>query len=138
MIIDGPINANQDHYQLQMTVGQNQSSLILYNGYQGQVAKSYTYANNSASYGEFLRALDLAGFTQGNTSKTADNDPRGFCPEGERYTFEIVNGSQDIQRFWATSCGGQGTFNGNVVTVKNLFMAQMPDFENIISNTDLY
>lgn len=139
MVIDGPVNVDQNHYQLQMTVGQNLNTMTLYQGYQGTSVKTDTYPSNSAAYGEFLRSLQLAGYTHGDTSSSATTDPRGFCPFGERYTLEIVNGSgQDVQRFWATSCGNQGTFKGNLNTVLQLFQAQFPGYNQIISNTDLF
>ena len=138
MTIDGPINADQEHYQLQMTVGQTLSILNLDKGYEGVVVTSDNYNNNSNSYAEFLRSLDLAGYRKGNSSSTANSDPRGYCPLGERYSFQIISGGRTVQNYWATTCGGQGTFQGNVNLVKTLFMAQMPDFDTVISNTDLY
>lgn len=138
MLIDGPVNADQVHYQVQMIAGSDLNQLSLLQGYQGTVAKAQSYAANPSSYGEFLRALDVAGFTKGDTSKLADNDPRGFCPTGERYTFEIVTGGQVVQNFWSTSCGGQGTFKGNTPVVKNLFIAQMPGYQSVVNGTDVY
>jgi hypothetical protein len=82
--------------------------------------------------------LDIAGYSKGAVGSGVDTDDRGFCPQGERYNFEILNGSKQIQNFWATSCGGQGTFKGNVPTVINLFMAQMPDYNNVINGTDIF
>lgn len=138
MLIDGPINADQSHYQIQMTAGDELNQISLLQGYQGTAAKTISYAANPSSYGEFLRALDIAGYSKGDTSKTADNDPRGFCPTGERYTFEIISGGQTVENFWATSCGSQGTFQGNTNIVKNLFIAQMPDYQSIVNNTDVF
>ncbi len=133
MTIDGPVNANQTHYELQMVVGSSQSQMNLMQGYEGNVVQSKTYTNNASSYAEFLRALDLAGYNQGVIGSGVNTDPRGYCPFGQRYTYEIVNGSTDIQNFWATSCGGQGTFKGNATAVKRLFIAQMPDFSTVAS-----
>jgi hypothetical protein len=138
MLIDGPVNADQVHYQVQMTVSDTQNQLNVLKGYQGTVVNSQTYESNSASYAEFLRALDIAGFAKGDTSKTADNDPRGFCALGERYTFEIMNGSKTIENFWSSSCGGVGTFEGNTIAVKNLFIAQMPNYGTVTNNLDVY
>jgi len=71
------------------------------------------------------RALDLAGFTKGDAKSTNTNE-RGYCPTGDRYIFEIVNGASDAQRYWSTSCRNSGTFKGNVAQVKQLFIAQIP------------
>jgi hypothetical protein len=138
MTIDGPVNANQTHYELHMTVGADLSQLNLDQGYQGTVIKSDTYANNPSSYAEFLRALDIAGFSKGNTNQSADNDPRGVCATGDRNIYQIINNNgNDIENFWATTCGGQGTFEGQQQVVISLFIAQMPDFNSVVSNTDL-
>lgn len=136
--IDGPINADQLHYELQMTVGANLSQIELEQGYQGTVIKSQSYANNPSSYAEFLRALDFSGFTKGNTSSKADNDPTGYCAGGDRYTYEIISPTgSNIEHFWSTSCGGQGTFEGNAPAILDLFSSQMPDYENLVNSTDL-
>jgi len=138
MIIDGPINADQSHNELQMTVGASLSQINLQQGYQGTVIKSDNYANNTSSYAEFLQALYLVGFSRGNTSPKANNDPRGYCADGDRYSYIIVNSNgTDIEKFWSTSCGGEGTFNGVPASVLNLFIAQMPDYTTIVANSDL-
>jgi hypothetical protein len=137
LVMDGPINADQTHYEMQMTVGNDESQIELMQGYQGTVTNSATYANNAASYTEFLRALDLAGYDKGDTSKGADTNPLGYCALGNRYSFEILNGSKSIQNFWGTSCGGQGTFKGDGTMVKTLFIAQFPAYLSMLENTDL-
>lgn len=137
MTIDGVINADTKHYQMRMTVGQTDNQLELLTGYEGTVARQQTYPSNQAAYGEFLRALDLAGYTKGDTSKSL-SDERGYCPFGERYIFEIINGDTDVERFWSTSCGGQGSYKGNTSATKNLFINQMPDYTTFIQNTGLF
>lgn len=138
MTIDGPINADQLHYELQMTIGTNLNQINLEKGYQGVIVNSASYANNSTAYAEFLQALDFAGFTLGNKSSKADNDPRGFCADGDRYTYQIVNSNgNDIENFWSTSCGGQGTFEGNPAAVLSLFTAQLPNYNAIINGSGL-
>ncbi len=138
MTIDGPINADQAHNELQMVVGSSLSQINLQQGYQGTVTQSKTYANNPSSYAEFLKALDLAGFTQGVTGPGVNNNPIGYCAFGERYTYQIINPEgSTIQNFWSTSCGGEGTFKGNATTVLNLFSAQMPDYDSLVNGTNL-
>jgi hypothetical protein len=135
--IDGPINADQLHYELQMTVGTNLSQINLEKGYQGVIVNSASYTNNASSYAEFLRALDLAGFAKGNKNPKSDNDPRGFCANGNRYTYQIVNSNgNDIENFWSTSCGGQGTFEGVPGAILNLFIAQIPDYGTVVKGSD--
>jgi hypothetical protein len=139
MIIDGPINANQSHYEIQMTVGTNLSQLSLQQGYQEVAVESASYANNSSSYAEFLNALSLAGFSKGNINPKANSNPSGYCATGKRYTYKIISGTgSTIENFWSTSCGSQGTFGGNPLEVKNLFIAQMPDYAKFIGGSDLF
>jgi hypothetical protein len=137
MYIDGPITADQTHYEMEMTVGNDESQIELMQGYQGSVVNNVTYANNSSSYNEFLRALDISGFSKGNTSKTATTNPAGYCAFGNRYSFKITTGDKTNQNFWSTSCGGQGTFKGNEPNVKALFIAQFPAYNSLLNNTNL-
>lgn len=125
--MDGPINADQEHKALRITVGQDQTKIELLQGYTQAVSETKTYENNQDAYGAFLRALDVAGYTKGNTD-SSKKDQRGYCPTGYRYSYDIVDGSNTKQHFWATSCGGQGTFKGNVNQVRNLFQSQIPNF----------
>ena len=128
--MDGPVNADQSHKAFRITVEQNQTMIQLLDGYGQSVADQHTYVSNSTAYGNFLRAIDLAGFTHGNTA-TSTQDERGYCPNANRYDFDIVDGSNIKQHFWSTSCGGAGNFKGNTQEVINLFEAQIPDYANL-------
>lgn len=124
--IDGPVNADQTHKALRITVGQDSTKIEDLSGYSQTVADSKMYENNQDSYAAFLRALDIAGYTKGNTAGN-QKDERGYCPTGYRYSLDIVDGSDVKQHFWAGSCTS-GTFKGNVNQVINLFQAQIPDY----------
>jgi hypothetical protein len=56
LTIDGPVNADQSHEALRITVGQDQTTFDQLQGYQGNVVKSQSYANNETSYNVFLHA----------------------------------------------------------------------------------
>ncbi len=136
MTIDGPVTADQTHNAVQMIVGQNSSQINIVQGYQNNVTSTQSYPNNSAAYGVFLSALDLAGYSKGkNDSSLADY--RGYCPTGDVYIYQIINGSNTIQQYWSTSCGGQGTFKGEPTVVEDLFQAQLPDYGDITSNANI-
>lgn len=126
LTIDGRVVANQQHYAARVTVGRAESKIEIIQGYQGQVIDTKTYPNNEESYGTFLRALDLLGYTKGKLDPKL-SDERGVCPTGQRYIFEIVTGSANVQRFWKSSCG-EGNFKGNSSAIRNLFRAQIPDY----------
>lgn len=127
--MDGPINADQSHKAVRITVGQNQVSIETLTGYDQTVAQTKTYDNNQASYSTFLRALDIAGYSKGNPDKSK-KDERGYCPTGTRYSYDIVDGSDTKQHFWSASCSSPGTFKGNVSQIRVLFQAQIPDYDS--------
>src|ERR1700729_3669720 len=84
LTIGGPINADQTHVQVQISVGQTETMFQILNGYQGTVQNSKTFSNNQNSYSAFLQALAVAGFTKGSTVNIPDK--QGYCPTGDRYT----------------------------------------------------
>jgi hypothetical protein len=133
--VDGPINANQTHQQVRITVGRDDATIEIISGYQGQVSNMKNYPNNSTAYANFLAALQRANFTKGNTDP-ANADERGYCPAGDRYIYEVVSGDQDKQRYWSTSCG-VGTFKGDKATVNSLFVRQIPDYDQLTSIVQL-
>jgi hypothetical protein len=131
----GPVTADPNHQGYRITVGRDANTIEVVQGYQNNVTQAQTYTNNSAAYADFLRALQLQNFTQG-ISDPARSDNRGVCPNGTRYTFEIENAGQTVQRYWSTSCGG-GTFQGNANSVRGLFQRQIPDYPKMSAKLQL-
>lgn len=136
MTIDGPINADQTHNQVQVTVGRDETTLQVLSGYQGKVVFTKTFDNNQDSYTQFLHALTITGYTEGNSDPSV-RDERGRCPTGERFVFEAVSGGQDVLRWWSDSCG-EGNFRGRPDIVRNLFKAQVPDYNKLTLGTGLF
>ena len=135
LTIDGPINADQKHVGVRVTVSAAETQMEAYHGYQNNVTNQKTYGNNQDAYNNFLHALQLAGFTRGSTDpKRADE--RGYCPLGNRYVFEVVHGADDQQRFWSSSCG-QGNFGGKTSLVLTLFRQQVPDYDTVAAGLSL-
>ena len=130
LTIDGPINAEQNHRQAQITVGRNSAVLNVIQGYNGTVVNQQNFANTEAGYSAFLHALELVGFTRGDTSNSGLKTEAGHCPLGRRYIFEIIQGGKAIERFWATSCNGPHTYLGNVLTTIELFQVQIPTYQS--------
>lgn len=135
LTVDGPINADPNHQAYRITIGRDANTIEVIKGYQNQVVNAQTYANNSEAYASFLRALQLLNFTKGNPDPKK-TDPRGYCPTGDRYIFQIESGRDTVQSYWSTSCGG-GTFRGNVAGVRSLFIKQIPDFNKITAGLHL-
>lgn len=136
MTIDGPVNADKTHNQIRVTVGRDETTLDILKGYQGNVVSTKTFANNQDSYAQFLHALNVAGFTKGNTDPNL-RDERGYCPTGERFIFKAISGDQDVMRWWKSSCG-QGNFRGRSDVIRILFKAQVPDYTRLTLKTHLY
>lgn len=134
MLIDGPVNSDQNHRSVKITVGQNSVVYQEFGGYDGQVIQQKMYHNTRTSYATFLRALDLVGFTRGSTD-TKLSDERGRCPLGERSVFEFKQGSHSFERLWVTTCGGAKTYLGNTSATMTLFKQQVPDYTTL--NSDL-
>lgn len=124
LTVDGPIVSEQEHQAYRITVGKDGNQIETLQGYQYLPIETKTYDNNQESYANFLRALDMAGFTKGN-AKSQNKDERGICPNGSRLIMEILKGTQREQRYWTTSCGG-GNFRGNSANIRQLFNKQIP------------
>jgi hypothetical protein len=135
LLVDGPENADQGHQGYRITIGRSQSSIDILQGYQRTVTATKTYPNNQEAYETFLRALNGAGFAKGDTA-SKNTDERGICPMANRYIYEVVSGSDPVQRFWSASCT-RGTFQGNASQVQNLFRGQIPDFSQVTTGLNI-
>lgn len=133
LTIDGPINADQSHQAVRITVGQADVTYEQIQGYQGTVVNSQSYANNQSAYSNFLYAIGHVGFTRGDSSAALANE-KGYCPLGSRYIFELIENSQDIERYWATTCGNPKTYKGSVPSTLSLFELQVPNYNDLIQN----
>jgi hypothetical protein len=134
LTIDGPINANQDHQQVQITANQNLVTFDQFQGYDGTVVNQQQFVNTENAYTAFLYALQLNGFTEGNTSSALSNE-QGHCATGERYTLELIQGGNDLEHFWATNCPNVvRSFNGNLPLMLTLFEAQVPNYQTLVKN----
>jgi hypothetical protein len=127
MTVDGPIVADQQHQAYRITVGQSETRIETLQGYEYDAIDTKIYDNNQEGYANFLRAIDLAGYTKGVADADGQaQDERGVCANGNRFIFEIINGTSQIERYWSTSCGNNGTFKGNTQAIKQLFDRQIP------------
>lgn len=125
--IDGPVQANQDHQALKISVDKNQVKIELYRGYQREVVKQAVYPNNPTSYASFLKSLDKAQFAR-SVSANVGVDERGYCPLRNRFIYELNNETTSVVRAWTTSCG-VGNYTGDRALTRTLFIDQVPDKE---------
>jgi len=127
LTIDSPVTSPDTHNDIILTVGSDQSSLMITKGYDSEVVSMKNYPMTASAYGVFLKALSYNGFTQGNSSPSLA-DERGHCAQGDRYIYEVIDGNgNDLQRYWYSSCN-TGTFKGNGPAVRGLFIKQFPDY----------
>jgi hypothetical protein len=127
--IDGPINAAQNHRQIQITVDRHNAVMDVKKGYDGASLNKQSYDNTAASYSAFLHGLTMLNFTKGVAGGSTKQSEAGHCPTGRRYVFELIENGKSIQRYWATSCNGPHTYLGDVQTTIFLFQQQIPDYQ---------
>lgn len=134
---DGRINAASLHRQILITVDRDYVVYKQLIGYDGQVVMTKKFANTENSYNVLLSALGHAGFTRRDEDPALQNE-KGYCPLGQRYIFEMNEGTKEIQRSWGTSCGGgPKTFLGSLNTTITLFQAQVPNYSTLSNNVQL-
>lgn len=128
---EGRINARESHRVLQISVGQNERTITVYEGFSGNILKTQTFLNDPDAYRSFLAGLEDSGYTSKRV--VSDNiDPLGVCPDGNRYRYDIVSGNDNKQSLWSTSCSVKGTFAGRATLVRTLFRNQIPGFDAFV------
>lgn len=135
LTVDGPITSPQEHHASRITVSRDSTTYEQLVGYNGQITSTQTFGNTQTSYLSFLRAIQLAGFTRGDTAANLKND-RGFCALGSRYIFEFEADGKQLERFWSSSCGGASSFKGSTALNLALFRKQVPDYDKLTSQND--
>ncbi len=135
-ITDGPVNGDDVHRQVRITIDRNTRSIDIIQGYQGHVIQSKTYQNNENAYNIFLQALSGAGFTK--SRKSDIKYEYSICPTGNHFFFNLIGTGDDSTdtSYWTTSCGG-GTSAASASLVQTLFRAQITDYDTIASNASL-
>jgi hypothetical protein len=136
LTIDGPLNAESEHRQIQISVDSNRVMFTEIGGYNGNVISQKSYSNNTNAYRNFLAAVGRAGFTKGSTDSQLSNE-LGYCPTGNRYIYELKQGDKSVERFWSTSCSKPKTYLGNQALTNHLFEAQVPDYDGLSSTVSL-
>jgi hypothetical protein len=127
---DGPVVYDSNHFEIRITVGQDQNTIDVLQGYQGTLVKHHAYPNNESAYNEFLYALQLTGFTQ--TQKISGSDI-GACATGQRFYLNVIDSfGTPLQHTWNSSCS-EGTSAANIGAVQGLFQAQIPDYQTEVA-----
>ncbi len=136
-MVDGKVNAIEDHRQIRITVSQNRRVAEVLSGYNGAVTESVTLRNTQEAYNEFLNALKKSGFTN-RLEEPKQTDPKGACSEGQRYYFRARSGSTTASELWSTSCvREEGTLEGNARRIIKLFEVQIPEYKDFLKRADV-
>lgn len=134
MTVEGQVAASENRYVSRISVNQDEATIDVIQGYEGDVIRSKSYPMNPNAYAEFLLSLRRAGFTVGNDNSDM-RDQRGYCPLGSRNIYELYDDGKQVLRYWNTSCDPkQGTFKGNTSLVTTLFRLQIPAYNELTSD----
>jgi len=144
-LVDGIINGDESHRAIKITVSKENRLIEILSGYQYIPIESKSYVNNVAAYEPFLASLQVAGFTKEKSNPKITN-PEGICPLGNRYFFSSTGIPEISSSLWSSNCASpglfmnrssQGTFNGNLNTIQQLFENQIPDYSALTKNVKL-
>ncbi|MBP7767313.1 hypothetical protein KA068_02225 [Candidatus Saccharibacteria bacterium] len=131
----GEIVGDDSYKSIRITVSRDRRLVEVLDSYSLRVEKSQEFPNSQVAYETFLHALDKAGYT--NSQGDTKSDERGVCPTGNRYVYEVVDGTEQVQRTWSTSCSAKhGTYAGTSIT-KQLFSNQITDYRKFVSDVRL-
>lgn len=129
---EGRLLGNDRRRSVQITVSPTERRADVLEGYDQKIIKTVTFSNDKTAYTNFMLALENLGF--GRERKVKQPDERGVCPLGSRYIYEVREGNAQKIRLWSDSCSNNnGTFAGNSITTRQLFKAQITDFDKFIS-----
>jgi hypothetical protein len=137
MLVDGPVNAESLHNQVLVTVTNSLTTFKVFQGYDDRIVKEKFFPMTEAGFHVFLRSLEYANFNKGRSS-VALSQASGFCPTGNRYVFTYNRNGKQIERYWITNCGSDPyTFTGNSTLTQQLFVNQVPNYDNLITGLNL-
>jgi hypothetical protein len=135
--LEGVINSEVNHRSIKISVNNHIVNITVFEGYQGNVLKSESYANNVDAYRSFLAGLQNSGFLK---ERKISNSVTmlGQCPTGLKYSFTTKGIDKAPSLLWTTSCGNsKGNFAGRLNTVTTLFNWQVPNYSQFVSGINL-
>ena len=138
-INEGITNNDADHRSIGISVSSASVILTVYQGYQKKVVSTQSFINNKAAYSEFLHSLYANGYIFQRT-KPPVSSIEGQCAFGLKYTFSTTGVDKIPASLWTTSCSGTGigTFAGKTGNVMQLFQNQVPNYDQLVNQVNLY
>jgi hypothetical protein len=138
MTVRGPIIADEEFNSYQIEIGPAGRRITTYKGYADQVIDTEQLGNTMRGYEEFVYALNRVGFTKERQIDDTLDDVRGICASGRLYTFEILQAGSVVKQLWMASCrDAGGSFAGNAVQSRDLFLKQIPDSSDRLRSLNL-
>ncbi len=135
--VQGTIVGDDQFRSIRTTVARDFRRVEVLDSYSNRVEKTQEFPNTQEAFDTFLRALEQAGFQKAQKSTSVDE--RGVCPTGNRTIYELIDGTTQVQRTWATSCGSKfGSFGGVSSTVELLFQRQITGYPQFVSGVKLF
>ena len=135
-MVEGPIVAAEEQRSYTIEVSENVVVMRILSNYGRSVVAERSYQNNTIAYNEFIAALEkerVDARVQGTTTED-DQKEDGACPTGKRYILEL----NDELRRWSTTCERvRGTAGVPLSTIRKLFNAQVPDYNELVKGTVL-
>lgn len=138
MVTRGPIVAQEDFHSYSITIAPDSRNMTTYVGYVGDTVEREQLDNNVRAYTQFVNALALADLMEGTPLSGEADNTDGVCATGYVYEFEVLQGTNSVQRLWTSTCrGSQGSLDANLAQVTNLFRAQIPSYSRLVNQIDL-
>ncbi|HWT39669.1 MAG TPA: hypothetical protein VN081_00070 [Dongiaceae bacterium] len=138
MTVRGPIVADENFHSYQIVVSPNSRSIKTFNGYLDTVVSQQDLSNNTAAYDQFVHALDKANLAAGKPLQGDKDNTSGVCATGRVYEFTITKDSQPLETLWTSTCNGSpGSLRASVTQVSQLFINQIPNGSNLVSQVSL-
>lgn len=138
MTVRGPIVADENFHSYSITISPDARNMTTYVGYMVQQVDNQQLTNNIPAYEQFVYALERANFMEGTPLSGSANNTRGICATGNLYEFEVLQGSNSIQKLWASTCDGSpGSLKASLSQITNLFRTQIPGFAQLLSKISL-
>lgn len=132
MTVRGQIVADEDFRSYSITITPETRAMTVYKGYLKDQIDDEQLSNNVEAYSQFVYALSRAKLMDGTPLSGNANDTRGVCAVGTLYEFEVLQGTNTVQKLWTSSCSGsQGSLDANLSQVTRLFQRQIPDFSTL-------
>ncbi len=131
MTVRGPIVADENFASYRVEISPTSRDLSVYSGYLDERTGGTRLANSTRAYEQFVYALDKANMMKGGQS--ASSDLRGICAIGYVYEFAVNKDDEVTQMLWTSTCSGSnGTLDASKEQLSNLFLTQIPNFEDLI------